>query len=284
MSLPVDDLNLPESGEVLARTRMATIFDVPHLSARVRRNKMATWPEYEVEARSRGIPVLGSGNVYQKPESQFFVPDFAIPDHWKIIYGMDPGVYNTAAIFLTKAPQFSREEAEEDQLPSWVVPGLYLIIGEYKEGKREPFQHAEAIMAIRGDRRRGLIDPSANTPSMVDGRVLLHSYRKLGMRLTMSKRSVEGGIALVRNLINADQLKAFRSCVKFKDEYRTYRRDLKGNPIKKNDHLCDGLRYSVTSGLHYLDPGETVDEERKTKYSELRMRRQMAYDQGHWNF
>ena len=94
--------------------------DAPHLPQSVRDEMWALTPEYEQDARSKGIPSLGSGNVYHTPVTKLQVPDFPIPTHWPRVYGLDVGWNCTAAPFLTK-----NIDKETPTLPN--TPNLSLI-------------------------------------------------------------------------------------------------------------------------------------------------------------
>ena len=67
----------------------ATWDDVPHLAAEEKAELWASIPPYQRDARSKGIPQLGSGAIYPVPESDLLVEPFAIPAHWPQGYGMD---------------------------------------------------------------------------------------------------------------------------------------------------------------------------------------------------
>ena len=73
--------------------------DVPHLSAEAKAELLLSIPPYQREARSKGVPQLGSGAIYQIPESDIVVTDFEIPAHYPKVYGMDIGWNKTASIF-----------------------------------------------------------------------------------------------------------------------------------------------------------------------------------------
>ena len=44
-------------------------------------------------------------------------------------------------------------------------------------------------------------------------------------------------------------MKIFSTCAAFFDEFRLYRRGENGKIVKDNDHLCDCLRYLISSGI-----------------------------------
>ena len=71
-----------------------TIDDVEHYSAEERRKIIASYPAHEREARTRGMPILGSGRIFPVDEaiSLTITSDhMEIPAHWPRIGGMDFG-------------------------------------------------------------------------------------------------------------------------------------------------------------------------------------------------
>ena len=61
----------------------ATWDDAPHLSEEVKKELWDAIPPFQRDARSKGVPQLGSGAIYPVPESEFTVDDFEIPGHWR---------------------------------------------------------------------------------------------------------------------------------------------------------------------------------------------------------
>jgi hypothetical protein len=118
---------------------------------------------------------------------------------------------------------------------------------EHYRGEAEPSVHANAIMA-RGDWIHGVIDPAARGRSQRDGQALMDLYGELGLFLEYADNTVSAGIDSCWELLSTGQIKVFRTCQHFQNEYRIYRRDDKGRIIKKNDHLMDCMRYFVMSG------------------------------------
>ena len=56
--------------------------DVPHLSEKAKGDMLASIQPFQRDARSKGIPQLGSGAIYPVPESEIIVDDMPIPDHF----------------------------------------------------------------------------------------------------------------------------------------------------------------------------------------------------------
>jgi hypothetical protein len=200
--------------------------EVPHLSDEVKKELWASIPPYQRDARSKGLPALGSGAIYPVPESDVIVPDFAVPPHWSKAYGMDVGWNRTAAIW-------SAHNRETDTVYLW---------SEYYRGEAEPAVHVQAIQA-RGAWIQGAIDPASRGRSQVDGRQLIQMYTDLGLRLTKAENSVEAGIYKVWQRLSSGRLKVFASCPQWLSEFRLYRRDEKGKVVKERDHLMDSYRY-----------------------------------------
>jgi len=211
---------------------MAGWDDVPHLSEEAKTDLLKAFPPHMRDARSKGLPLLGSGAIYPVPESEITVADFPIPAHWRKCYGMDPGWNFTAGAWLAQDPD-SR--------------AIYLY-SCLKQSKAEPSIHAAAFKA-RGEWIPGVIDPASAGANQVDGRRLIDIYSKLGLNLQFADNSVEAGLFRVWELLSSGQLKVFASCLPWFAEYRNYCRDEKGKIVKKDDHIMDAMRYAVMSGL-----------------------------------
>ncbi len=206
--------------------------DVPHLSAADKDEMFAKLAPHQRDARTKGIPSLGSGAIYPVEESEIIIPDFQLPDFWPRSYAMDVGWNRTAAVW-------GAIDRDSD------VGYLY---AEHYRGNAEPSIHADAIKA-RGIWIPGAIDPAARGRSQKDGESLLQNYTDLGLELTKANNAVESGIYETWQRLSTGRLKVFKSLQNWASEYRQYRRDEKGRIVKQNDHLMDTTRYWVMSGM-----------------------------------
>jgi phage terminase large subunit-like protein len=209
----------------------ATWDDCPHLSDAAKAELLASIPPYQRQARSKGVPQLGSGAIYQVPEEDITVADFAIPEYWPRAYGMDVGWNRTAAVWGARNNE----------------TGEIFLYSEHYQGLKEPSLHAEAISS-RGKWIYGVIDPAARGRSQVDGTQLIEAYRECGLDLEPALNAVESGIYAVWQLMSAGKLKVFRSLGNWLQEFRLYQRDSDGRIVKQNDHLMDATRYLILSG------------------------------------
>lgn len=207
----------------------ATWDDAVHLTTEAKAELWASIPPYQRDARSKGIPQLGSGAIYQVSEEDITVADFPMPKHWPRSFSMDTGWDWTACLWgaLDREAQVA------------------YIYSTYKRGQAEPAIHAEAIRS-RGKWIPGVGDAAAI--SNTDGQQFLHIYQRHGLTLKLADKSVEAGIQETWELLSAGRLKVFASCRALFEEYRLYRRDDKGRIVKVNDHLMDCLRMWVKSG------------------------------------
>lgn len=221
---------LAERGE--ASVISATWDDAPHLTEKQKKELFDTLPPHQRDARSKGVPALGSGAIYPILEQEFVIDPIEIPAHWKLCYGFDVGWNNTAACW-------GAWDQESD---------VVYIYADYKEGQKEPAVHASAIKG-RGDWINGAIDPASRGRSQKDGEQLVQLYEEQGLRLTLADNTVEAGIFDVYERLTTGRLKVFSTCTKLLEEYRLYRRDEKGKIVKQNDHVMDALRYLIRTGL-----------------------------------
>jgi Terminase RNaseH-like domain len=208
---------------------MATWDDAPHLTQAMRDDLWSSIPVYQREARSKGIPSLGSGAIYPVAENDIIVPDFPIPDHWPRAWALDTGWNWTAAVWGA----LNRE-----------TQTIYAY-AEYKRSEAEPAIHAAAIKA-KGPWIPGVGDAAAI--NNYDGRQFIEIYRQLGLDIALPDKAVESGIHQVWQAFSAGKLKIFQSLTSLREELRLYRRDEKGRIVKENDHLCDTVRYLQVSG------------------------------------
>jgi hypothetical protein len=209
---------------------MATWDDAPHLSEDEKKRLWDNIPPYQRDARSKGVPQLGSGAIYPIQEHEIKVKDFELPVWWPKIYGFDVGWNWTSAAWLAYDKQSD----------------ILYIYSVYKRGKAEPVVHTEAIKS-RGWWIPGAIDPASQGSSQIDGKKLVIEYQDLGLNLFFAENGVESGIFEVWKRLSVGRLKVFESCLPWFEEFRLYRRDEKGKVVKKNDHLMDCTRYGVTS-------------------------------------
>lgn len=223
---------------------MAGWDDVPHLDEQTKRELLDSTPPYLRDARSKGIPSLGSGAIYPVPESEITVDPFPIPSWWPRAYGLDVGWNRTAAIWGA----VDRES------------GTVYLYTEHYRGQAEPSIHADAIKA-KGSWMYGAIDPASRGRGQKDGEQLFQNYLDLGLNIIKAKNGVEAGLYKVWQMLSSGRLKVFSNCQAWLSEYRLYRRDEKGNIVKEHDHIMDATRYLIMSGIDVAQVAPCEDDD-----------------------
>lgn len=209
--------------------------DVPHLTEADKERGLKGALPYEREARSKGIPSLGSGVIYPFMDQKITCDPFPIPAWWPKAYGLDTGWNKTAAVFGAIDPD----------------SGVVYVYNEYVAGQSHPAIHAHAIRQ-RGSYLIGAAD--AFGVNGEDGRKMLDVYLAEGLNLVKAdKRSTDTGILIVSQMFEADRLKIFNTCLNTLEERRSYHRDKDGKIVKQDDHAMDALRYLCQVGLNYAE-------------------------------
>lgn len=230
---------------------MAGWDSVPHLSEAEKKRLLDASPPHLRDARSKGIPALGSGAIYPISLEDVTVEDFTLPRHWPRAYGMDVGWKYTACTWGA----WDREPGKD----------IVYLYREYKRGQAEPASHVASIQAA-GKELYGAIDPASNISGQRDGNALFDEYTELGLNLVKAKNTVEAGLFEVYQRLTTGRLKIFKSLTQTLTEFRLYRRDDKGRVVKENDHLMDAMRYLLFTLDQVCIWSATETTERRERY------------------
>jgi phage terminase large subunit-like protein len=211
---------------------MATWDDAPHLTTEQKTRLWESIPEFQREARSKGVPALGAGAIYPVADERIVVDDFPIPRHWPVIRGMDTGWNWTSAVWIAFNPDTE-------------VRYLY---SDYKVNQEKPAIHAQAINA-RGEDIQGPCDYAGT--DQTDGTKVIKEYLRLGVNVfNADKSGKEGAIFDIYNLMVEGKFKIFKSCTQTLEEKRLYRRNEKGKIVKENDHIMDAMQYALNTPIN----------------------------------
>jgi hypothetical protein len=196
---------------------------------------VAKYPAHQREARSRGIPMLGSGKVYQVEESLLEEDPFEISEYWQRIAGLDlgGGTHPTAVVWMAW-------DKDADVLHIYDV---------YRTTDPMISTHASAI------KTRGAWIPvawphDAHIHDRGTGEEYAELYRREGVNMlyqhaiseVTESYAVEPSITALDNRMRRGALKVARHLLQWWEEYRTYHRK-DGLIVKKRDDLMDATRY-----------------------------------------
>src|ERR1051326_7370919 len=214
--------------------------DAPHLTEEQKKELLASYSPHERDARSKGLPELGSGAIYPVVEDDIIVPaDFKIPDKWPRAAGMDVGWKKTAVLW----------GAYDKKSDTWY------IYSEYYKGYAEPAIHADAI-SRRGRWMPIAVDCHSDRHSEAGAMSLLNIYSNFGLNVCKADNgpgTVDSSILEVYQRLSSGRLKILAHLIETRGEFRVYRRDMNGRIVKENDHLMDALRYLIMTGNQIMD-------------------------------
>lgn len=213
-----------------ALTQM-TIHDVKHYTPEQIELIIASYPAHEREARSKGIPALGSGRVFPVEESMLEQPIFKVPDHFAHIIGVDFGWdHPTAAVHCV---------VDRDS-------GSFYVVNAYRQKEQIVPVHAAAIKAWGPHPVAWPHDGYVH--DKLSGAELAVSYASHGLQM-MSEHSthpgggygVEAGVQEMHEAMLTGKFKVFSHLGQWFDEFRTYHRK-DGQIVKKFDDLMSATR------------------------------------------
>jgi phage terminase large subunit-like protein len=218
----------------------ATIDDAPHFSEADKVRIVASYAPHEREARTKGVPVLGSGRIFPVKEETLAIEHREFPRHWPRIGGMDFGWdHPFAAVELvwdrdTDTVYVSRtyclREATAVIHAAALKPWGNLPWAWPRDGRRETLEGAGKPLADQY-RAQGL-DMLHEHSQFEDGSV-----------------SVEAGIQDMLIRMESGRFKVFGHLTDWFDEYRLYHRK-DGRVHKEGDDLMSATRYAVMMLRH----------------------------------
>jgi phage terminase large subunit-like protein len=232
-----------------------TIYDAEHYTDEQRKAIINSYPAHEREARSMGVPTLGSGRIYPVSEEAIKIKPFSLPTHWPRICGLDFGwTHPGAAVWLT----YDRD-----------TDTVY-VYDAHREKEKTPDQWS---LLLRG---KGAWIPVAwphdgeNTTQAAAGQSLAKQYRDAGVNMlkeratnppdpAQGQKEGQGGNAVwpgVQDILDrmlAGRFKVFAHLHDWFEEMRMYHID-NGKIVKVDDDLMDATRTGVMMLRHAKTP------------------------------
>jgi phage terminase large subunit-like protein len=220
----------------------ATWDDAPHLDEHTKSELLASIPKWQHEMRSRGIPMMGEGLIYDISEKDIIMDPIEIPDHWRRVCGLDIGItHPTAAVWTAY-------DAGTDTM---------YVYDCYYQTDSVPAVHAVALNT-RGPWIPVILPHDADNVERGSGKTVAEYYREAGVNAQVEtfynpigadgKRNnfVEPGIMTILQRMKTGRFKVFSTCGRIFEEMRRYHRK-DGKINKKFDDVLDAMRYSSLS-------------------------------------
>ncbi|WP_394661403.1 terminase large subunit domain-containing protein [uncultured Acinetobacter sp.] len=216
--------------------------DAPHLSEKTKSELLAEFPEHEHDARSKGIPIAGTGSIYPVDDKDITVEPFDIPKHWVRITGMDFGWdHPTAAVNLA----WDRDT------------DIIYVVNEYGHSRLTPIEHAPKIRALCPFAPIAWPHDGVNTEKG-GGKPIKDQYVTEGLNMLAEKatlpdgsNSVEASLTFILQKMKKGEFKIFNTCVQVLEEKRLYHRK-DGKIVKIRDDYLDAMRYAVMMLRHAI--------------------------------
>lgn len=212
-----------------------TIEDALHIPPEERQRIIDGYPAHEREARARGVPMLGSGRIFQVPEETLAEDAFNPPGHWPKLWSIDFGIGHPFAAVLNVW--------DRDADVIHVIHGFRM-----KDGR--PIDHAKAMKGYGMDipvawpRDGTNRDAGSGTP-------LSRFYKEEGLRMLPEHAtwpdgsiSTEAGVQEMYDRMTTGRYKVARHLKDWWEEFRIYHRK-DGLIVKLQDDLISASRIGV---------------------------------------
>lgn len=237
MSAVVQRYVLPgsDAGAATRTVTTMTIEDAEHYSPEERQRIIDSYPAHEKEARTKGIPTLGSGRIFPIAEEDIKVSPFEIPKHWVQIGGLDFGWDHP---FAGAGCAWDRDA------------DVFYVTKVYREREATPIIHAAALKPW-GAWLPWSWPHDGLQHDKGSGEQLAVQYRAQGLNMLSERATfddgtngVEAGISDMLQRMQTGRFKVFSTCGEFFEEFRLYHRK-DGKIVKERDDVISASRYAL---------------------------------------
>lgn len=217
-----------------------TIDDALHYTAEERAKIVASYPAHEREARTKGVPSLGSGRIFPVSEESIVVGSFTIPKHWAQIGGLDFGWDHPFGA--------ARLAWDRDQ-------DVVYVVANYREREQTPILHAAALRPW-ADWLPWAWPHDGLQHDKGSGDQLAEQYRRQGLNMLQERATfedgtngVEAGLSDMLQRMQTGRWKVFSTCSSWLEEFRLYHRK-DGKVVKERDDVISASRYALMMLRH----------------------------------
>ncbi|MDW9537136.1 terminase large subunit domain-containing protein [Sinorhizobium meliloti] len=211
-----------------------TIEDAEHYTPEERQKIIDSYPAHEREARTKGVPSLGSGRIFPVAEELITVVPFEVPKHWVQICGIDFGWDHPTA--------GARLAWDRDA-------DVIYVTTVYRQREATPIVHAGALKPWGAWLPWSW--PHDGNNDMAAGPNLASQYRAQGLNLLPERatfedgsNSVEAGLMEMLDRMITGRFKVFSTCGEWFEEFRLYHRK-DGKVVKERDDVISASRYAL---------------------------------------
>jgi hypothetical protein len=223
------------TSEVIKRDDVETFYigtlDNPWLDKEERARLVKKWKGHPLEqARLYGYHTIPEGIIWPEVVPRFVRPG-DIDRRWVHARALDPSANHFSCIWAACDPDSRR----------------IVVYRDYLSHQERTRVRARTIKELsRGEPIEFDVFDSAAKQAIID-------MGEHGFTGDTVGKDVDSGLDLVRQWASDGLLDIWDTCTKLEQEVHGYHRDDKGRIVKRDDHLCDALRYLVTWWQRYLD-------------------------------
>ncbi|MCH7651046.1 MAG: terminase [Nitrospinae bacterium] len=215
-------------------TRM-TIEDAEHYTPEERKVIIASYPVHERDARTKGIPILGSGRIFPIEQEIIQIDAIDIPAYWPEIGGLDFGWdHPTAGVKLA----WDRDN------------DIVYVTAAYKQKENTPVIHAAALKPW-GSELLWAWPHDGYKHDTGSGKELASQYEDQGLNMLPEHATfedggfgVEAGLMDMYDRMRTGRLKVFKHLLDWFSEFLLYHRK-DGRVVKEFDDLMSATRYAI---------------------------------------
>ena len=272
-----NEIFLNESGNKEVWHEQIEWEDNPFLSKEEIEILNSSLSEQELEARRFGRFVNSEGLVYSEfDENVNVIEPFSFPKEWQDNISIDPGLNNPLS-----AHWYIRD-----------FDGNVYVVAEHFEAKRSIEYHSQKIKEISdnlGWKRANngmisaLIDSAANQRTLASEKNVVELFYDNDILVNSRvNKDLFSGISVVKRYLRSNDGKSklfiFKNCVNMIREFKSYWWGSGDNPIKKDDHCLDELRYYLMNLTNFCSNArEEKNEIQRDKEKLARQLRRKNY-------
>ncbi len=230
--------------------------DAPHMTPEKRERLLGVYPDHQRDMRSKGIPMLGHGRIYDLADEFLWCDPFEIPDHFFVINGMD---------FGWDHPQAHIKLAEDRD------NGIFYITNAWRKRMASANDAWGAVKQwSEGVPCAWPSDGLQGEKARDDSKQTRDHYSNAGFEMLSEwaswpegGNSREVGLFQLGDLKRKGKFRIFKGLNDYMDEVRQYHRDERGNVVRVRDDLLDAARYAYMMRRHAIRVGDVGKPKRK---------------------
>ncbi|SNS16041.1 terminase large subunit domain-containing protein [Pseudomonas segetis] len=230
--LVVQFMDEPAEGQYMQR---ATWDDAPHLTEETRRKLLGMYPQWQRDMRSKGMPLLGTGLIFDFGDDLIKCAPFECPAHFWVVNGMDFGWDHPQA---------------HVQLWIDIESDVVYLAHAWKKSKVTPITAWGSVKAwaqyvptawaadgLQSEKSSGIHQKAAYDDA---------GWQMMGTHATWPEGGVgvEAGLVELYERMTTGRFKVFSHLSDFFEEKMSYHRDETGKIVKLNDDLISATRYA----------------------------------------